>query len=355
MSQENHAAGEFRGNVHRKLDALKPWHAQLREPALEPELPIVDPHHHFYDEEIGRYFFDDLREDIATGGHNIIATVYLEASTMYRAKGPVEERPIGEVEFVNGMAAMSASGHYGNTQICAGIIGHADLRRGDAVKPVLEKLIAAGNGRFRGIRHCTNWDTGTAASFLPPSRQVPRHVMRSPAFRAGFACLHPLGLSFDSWLFYPQLPELLELVRAHPETNVIINHVGGVLGIPPHDRGETFPVWRENLRAFQEFPNVTVKIGGFGMLYWDWDFHEREMPAGSAELAETWRPYAETVIGLFGPQRCMMESNFPVDKQTAGYGVIWNALKRITQNHSPAEKAALYRDTAARVYRLELT
>jgi predicted TIM-barrel fold metal-dependent hydrolase len=173
-------------------------------------------------------------------------------------------------------------------------------------------------------------------------------------FREGLARLQPLGLSFDAWLFYPQLPDLADLLREFPETVVILDHAGGLLGIPPHDgnRDEVFAVWHRHIRKLAQFPNLSVKIGGLGMLYCGWDFHLRDVPPSSQELAAAWRPYVEACIEAFGPDRCMMESNFPVDKQSCGYGVLWNAFKRITQSCSAAEKAALYRDTAARVYRV---
>ena len=342
---------EFRGNSYRKIADLNTWTKLRVEPALEPDLPIVDPHHHVWDDERGRYLIHELAEDTGSG-HNIVATVFVEAGAMYRADGPADMRPVGQVEFVNGIAAMSASGRYGKSRLCAGIVGHADLMLGDRAQPVLEALIAAGNGRFRGIRHGLTWDTGNAAKF--GRREVPQHQALDPVFRKGFACLQPLGLSFEAWLFHPQLPDLVGLLRAFPDANVIMNHVGGLLGIPPHDadRDETFKVWHAQIREVAKFPNLTVKVGGLGMLYCGWDFHLREMPPSSEELAAAWRPYVEACIEAFGPDRCMMESNFPVDKQTCGYGVLWNALKRITRNCSAAEKAALYRDTAARVYRL---
>lgn len=348
----NHAAYVFQGNAYRHdLVELNDWTKQRREAALEPELPIIDPHHHIWDLKRSRYLIDELVEDTSTG-HNIIATVFIECGTMYRAGGPAEMKPVGEVEFVNGVAAMSASGYYGKSRLCAGIIGHADLTLGKRVQPALEALIAAGNGRLRGIRHGVTWDTGNAAKF--GRREVPQHQVLDPAFQQGFACLQALGLSFESWQFHPQLPDTVQLLRSAPETNVILNHCGGLLGIAPHDgdRAEVFKIWRENMRALVQFPNLSVKVGGLGMLYCGWDFHLHDMPPTSEELAKAWRPYVETCIELFGVDRCMMESNFPVDKQSCGYGELWNALKRITQNCSAAEKAALYRDTAARVYRL---
>ena len=336
----------------RKLAELGPWTKLRAEPALEPELPIIDPHHHVWHDERGRYLIDELAEDVATG-HNIVATVFVQTGqNMYRAGGPEEMKPVGEVEYVNGIAAMSASGRFGKARLCAGIVGFADLRLGDKVKPVLEALIAAGNGRLRGIRYNMTWDVGHA-KFAP--HQV-RHLALDAAVRKGFAHLNPLGLCFDAWLFHPQLPELADLLRAYPETPVILNHVGGPLGIEPYagKRAEVFAIWSGNIRELAKFPNVTCKVGGLGMPRCGWDFHLRETPPASEELAAAWRPYIETCIEAFGSKRCMMESNFPVDKNTCGYAVLWNALKRITQGCSMEEKAALYRDTAARVYRLAI-
>ena len=339
---------EFKGNVHRHLLELNAWTKLGHEAALEPDLPVIDPHHHLWDDKRGRYLIDELAEDTGTG-HNIVATVYVEAGSMYRADGPTDMKPVGEVEFVNGVAAMSASGGYGKPRLCAGIVGHADLLLGDKVKPVLEALIAAGNGRFRGIRFSTPWDTSNAASFY--RRKVPRHQLLDPALRKGFAHLKPLGLSFDVWQYHPQMPDVADLLRAFPDTNVILDHVGGLLGIAPHDDRDTvFKIWRGHIRELAKFPNLNVKVGGFGMLHCGWDFHLKDVPPSSKQLANAWRPYVEESMEAFGVNRCMMESNFPPDKQSCGYGVLWNAMKRITQKHSAAEKAALYHDTAARVY-----
>ena len=349
MAQFN-VSKEFRGSTFRQQIELHAWTRKRIEPALDPELPIIDPHHHVWEKDLGRYLIHELAEDV-NSGHNIIATVFIEAGSMYRADGPAAMKPVGEVEFVNGIAAMSASGKYGKARLCAGIIGHADLTLGDGVRPVLEALIAAGNGRFRGIRHGVTWDTGNAAKF--GRRQPPQHQVLDPIFRKGLAHLKPLNLTFESWQFHPQLDDTADLLRAFPDTSMILNHCGGLLGIAPHeDRDAVFKVWREHMRKVAQFPNLTCKVGGLGMTYCGWDFHLRDTPPSSEELAQAWRPYVETCIELFGPDRCMMESNFPVDKESTGYGVLWNALKRITQGCSAAEKSALYRDTAARVYRL---
>ncbi len=343
---------EFRGSTFRTDAERTAWTEKRKETALEPELPIIDPHHHAWDKDTGRYLIHELAQDVYSG-HNVVATVFIECGSMYRATGPEAMKPVGEVEFVNGIAAMSASGRYGKARLCTGIVGHADLTLGDGVRPVLEALIAAGNGRFRGIRHGVTWDTGNAAKFS--RRQPPRHQVLDPVFRKGFAHLKPLDLSFESWQFHPQLDDTADLLKAFPETNVILNHCGGLIGIAPHEnRAEVFKVWKKHIQNLAQFPNLSIKVGGLGMTYCGWDFHLRDIPPTSEELASAWKPYVETCIEAFGPDRCLMESNFPVDKESTGYCVLWNALKRITASCSPTEKLKMYRDTAARVYRLEL-
>jgi L-fuconolactonase len=348
---KNDEASEFRGLAYREIESLNCWTKQLSEPVIEAELPIIDPHHHLWDDHRGRYLIAELTEDTSSG-HNIIATIYIESGSMYRSDGPVAMRPVGEVEFANGIAAMSASGRYGKSRHCAGIVGYADLMLGDHVQPVLEAMIEAGNGRFRGIRYGVV--SGKTTEFL--RRQVPPHIVLDSTFRKGFSRLQRLGLSFESWQLYPQLPDLADLLRVFPDTNVVLNHVGGLLGISPHysKRDEVFTIWSEQIRELAQYPNLSVKLGGLGMLFSGWDFHSRDIPPSSLELANAWRPYVEFCIDAFGVKRCMMESNFPVDKQSCGYGVLWNAMKRITQNYSESEKLELYFGVANRFYRLQL-
>src|SRR6478752_218864 len=201
------------------------WLALRQEEILEPELPIVDPHHHLVDRSnTGRYLLPEFLADTGSG-HNITATVYLEWLSMYRADGPVEMRPVGEVEFANGVAAMAASGGYGKTRVCAGIVGHADLALGAPVKKVLEAMIVAGGGRFRGIRHIASMDPDQAAWGATAVR--PMGLLRDRQVREGFAQLAPLGLSFDAWVYHPQLGDVLDLARAFPATPIVLNHVGG--------------------------------------------------------------------------------------------------------------------------------
>ncbi|MGD9885287.1 amidohydrolase family protein [Reyranella sp.] len=253
---------------------------------------------------------------------------------------------------MNGIAAQSASGQYGKTRVCEAIIGWADLMLGARVREVLEAEIAAGGGRFRGVRYGTSWDASIVGKHV--SRPIPQHRLLDPKFREGFAELGKLGLTFDSWHFHPQLPDLVDLARAFPETTIIVDHVGGVLGVGPYagKSAEIMPVWRKSIGELASCPNVVIKLGGLGMISFGFGFHERDMPPGSQELADTWRPYVEPCIEAFGPARCMFESNFPPDKQSCGYTELWNAFKRITSGASADDKRALYSGTAARVYRM---
>jgi L-fuconolactonase len=346
--------GEYRGLIYRNDADLKAWlEKRPAEAALEPDLPIIDPHHHFWDTpHRGHYFLPELLADIG-GGHTIVATVFLECQAMYRKQGPEEMAPVGEVEFVNGIAAMSASGNYGPCRVAEGIVGYADLRLGARVRDVLEAEIAAGGGRFRGIRQGVSWDAhGSIGKFA--SRVVPPHLALDPSFREGFSQLAKLGLTFESWQYHPQLPDAIDLARAFPDTTIILNHVGGVLGVGPYSgrRQEILAGWRNDIAALAQCPNVNVKLGGMGMTSFGFEFHERDVPPSSEELASAWRQYIEPCIEAFGVNRCMFESNFPPDKQSCGYTEVWNAFKRITAGASATEKTALYSGTAARVYRL---
>ena len=326
--------------------------ASRREEILEPELPIVDPHHHLVDRaNTGRYLLPELLADTGSG-HNIIATVYLEWLSMYRAGGPAELQPVGEVEFANGVAAMSASGTYGKTRVCAGIVGYADLTLGAPVEKVLEAMIAAGGGRFRGIRFITASHRDQAEWGSAVIR--PAGLLMDPRVHAGFARLAPLGLSFDAWMYHTQRGELVDLARTFPETPIVLDHVGGAIGLGRYTgkRDEVFAAWSARIRELAGCPNVHVKLGGLGMRMFGFTHHTGELPPSSEELATAWRPYIETCIAAFGPERAMFESNFPVDKGSCGYAALWNAFKRIAAGCSAAEKAALFSGTARKFYRL---
>ena len=332
-------------------DPREDWLAQHSEEVIDPTRPIVDPHHHLWDRGGQRYMIEQMAADIATG-HNIVATVYVDCRSMYRASGPEAFRPVGEVEFANGVAAMSASGGYGPTLINAGIVSHVNLLLGDGARPVLEAEIAAGNGRFRGIRHSSAWDAEFEVAGMYAKR--PKGLLLDAAFRQGFACLAPLNLSFDAWLFHPQIGELVDLARAFPKTKIVLDHCGGPVGLGRFAgrREETFPSWKASIQEIAGCPNVSVKLGGLAMRLLGYDFHERPKPPSSEQVATAWRPYIETCIEAFGPDRAMFESNFPPDKGQCSYQVIFNAFKRIAAQYSEAEKTALFSTTATEFYRL---
>ena len=327
------------------------WLGLVREDIIDPSLPIIDPHHHLWERDGQPYFLDELLADTSSG-HNIVATVFLQCGWAYRAHGPESLRPVGETEFVRKIAD-EADRRSTPTKVCAGIVGFADLTLGDAVDEVLGAHIQAADGRFRGIRHLTAREETFWASIAPPP---PARTMGTDAFRRGFARLRPHGLSFDAWLYHTQIPELTALARAFPDTPIVLNHIGGRLGIGGYEsrRDEVFADWRANLRDLSSCPNVSIKLGGLGMLLAGFGFHERPRPPSSEELAAAWRPTLEACIEAFGPERSMFESNFPVDKAMFSYPVMWNAFKRVAASSFAAEKAALFHDTAAKFYRLTL-
>jgi len=334
------------------------WLALNPEPTLEPELPICDPHHHFWDlrkERIPyqRYLLHELAADIHSG-HNIRSTVFIEARSMYRADGPEEMRPVGEVEFVQGLAAASASGLYGRGRAAAAIVGHANLNLGAAVAPVLEALQAASPNRFRGIRHSVTWDPHPEVDNTAAHNREGQ--LASTQFREGARVLARMGLSLEGWLYFPQLPELADFAKAVPDLPIILNHIGGLLRVGPYANrdNEVLTTWRRGIAAVAQCPNVTIKLGGIGMPRTGFDWHVRNRPIGSEELAASMAPFMTYCIEQFGPDRCMFESNFPVDKVSYSYNVLYNAFKRVSASYAVAERAAMFHDTAARVYRITL-
>jgi L-fuconolactonase len=324
------------------------WLSRWREGIIEPDLPIIDPHHHLWVRDGETYLMPELLADIASG-HNAVATVFAECHSRYRADGPLELRPIGETEFVTGVAAMSASGQFGKPRLCAAMFGGADLTLGARVEPILEAHMRAAGGRFRGVRYSTGWD---------PSEQI-RSIVPQPAMlcdprvREAVARLAAMGLSFDAWLYHTQLQDVTELAEAFPGLTIILNHVGSpILGGPYRDkRDAVFADWKAAIAQVARRPNVVVKLGALPIRLSGRSF-DRDMPPSSVEVAAVWRPYLETCIELFGPARCMFESNFPVQRRWCSYAVVWNAFKRIAEGASADEKTPLFSGTAARTYRL---
>ena len=334
------------------------WLALTTEATLEPEIPICDPHHHFWDFRTERapydqYLLHELAADI-NSGHNVRSTVFVEARAMYRAEGPEEMRPVGEVEFVQGLAAASASGLYGLGRAAAAIVGNANLNLAERVEPVLQALQAASPNRFRGIRHSVTWDPHPEVENTAAHKM--ERQMTSDKFRAGARVLARMGLSFEGWMYFPQLPELADFAKAVPDLTIILNHIGGLLRVGPYGNrdDEVLAVWRNGIAAVAECPNVYMKLGGIGMPRTGFDWHDRNKPIGSEELAESMAPLMNYCIERFGPDRCMFESNFPVDKVSFSYHVMYNAFKRLSQGYTAAERAAMFHDTATRVYRIDV-
>jgi L-fuconolactonase len=328
------------------------WLAKLTEAIIDPAQPIIDPHHHLWKARPDPYLLADLVADLRTG-HNVLATVFIQCRSEYRADGPEEMQPVGETEFVAAAARECESGAYGALRACAGIVGHADCLLGDRIDAVLEAHLQAGGGRFKGIRHNGTYDPGIEPT-APPG--APPGLYRDPAFRAGFARLQNFGLTFEAWLYHPQLGDLLDLLRAFPDHKVVLNHFGGPLGVGPYQdrRAEVFAQWRAHLTELATCPNLYLKLGGLAMNVNGFAFHQQVLPPSSGEMAAAWRPYVATAIELFGPDRCMFESNFPVDKGMCSYPVLWNAFKRLAAEYSDDEKAALFLRTAARFYTLQV-
>jgi L-fuconolactonase len=311
------------------------------EEILEPGLIICDPHHHLWDRPDNRYMMDELRADTGSG-HRVEHTVFIDCRSGYRPGGPKAFRPVGETEFV---VAADPDG------FIAGIVSRVDLRLPEA-GDVLAAHVEAGGGRFRGIRQSSVWEPSIPARL--GTSNPPPGLLADPAFRSGFAALGQAGLSFDAWLYHPQILELTDLVRAVPATPVILNHLGGPLGQGAYAgrRDEVRAAWRAAMSDLAGCPSVWLKLGGIGMPLFGLDFHEHPEATTSADLAAAWGPDIRWCIELFGVERCMFESNFPVDAASCGYAVLWNAFKRITADASRAEKAALFHDTAVRAYRL---
>lgn len=317
---------------------------------IDPELAIVDPHHHLWIQPHGRYLLDEFAADLASG-HNVQATVYVECNAMYRRTGPEALQPVGEAEFVAGTAAMSDTGLFGSTRICAGFVGRADLTLGASVDDVLDALAVASGGRLRGIRGVATWDadSGVNTGVRPFG---PKELLLDSKFRIGFEKLISRGLVYDAWQYHPQLPELCSLADAFPNAQIVVNHCGGLLRIGSYATPDTYERWRALVTETAKRPNTFMKLGGLSARRCGFGFTERTTPPTAEELAESWRPYIETCIELFGPARCMFESNFPPDNVAGSYRTVWNAFKLIAAHYSIDEKNWLFSGTAKQIYEI---
>ena len=291
----------------------------------------------------------EFLQDI-NGGHLIAKTVCVEAVRNYEDV-PKERQPVRETEFIQSITDHSTSRQHKMPQVAAGIVGFADLTLGSAISPVLEAHIAAGRNRFRGVRQSAAWDSSSdIVSYMNP----PKGLLLNRKFREGFACLQKYNLSFDAWIYHTQLSELIDLAKAFPEIPIVLDHVGGPLGIGPYarKRDEIFQEWKRGITELASCPNVVLKLGGLGIPLCGFGWHKLPIPPSSIRLAYAMMPYYNLCIEKFGVDRCMFESNFPVDKVSYSYTIIWNAFKRISEHFSQQERAALFYNTAVQVYRL---
>jgi L-fuconolactonase len=327
------------------------WLSQTPETALEPDLPILDPHHHLWERAGNVYMLHEIVAD--TAPHNVRQTVFIECSSMFRQTGPDEFRPVGETEFVQGIAAQSAGGGFGSTAVCAGIVGTADLCLGEGVIPVLEAQIAASPNRFRGIRHRAAWPERTPPRGQPHGRE---HLLADADFQRGFGALRRYGLTFEAWLFHPDIPDVARLARKFPDTIIILDHLGGPIlhGQFPGTPEEIFTKWKADIAEVAACENVVMKLGGIQMAVNGFGWHERPKPPTSDELLAVNAQWYEFAMEKFGPRRSMFESNFPVDRVSCSYTVLWNQFKKLAKGYRQDEKVQLFHDTAARVYRLPL-
>lgn len=328
------------------------WLAKRVESALDPAMQIVDPHHHLWDRDNSTYCAAELVAD-TRGAHNVTHTVFVECSAEYDTDIAPELAPVGETRFVYDQAVQTAATSEQATQIAA-IVGHVDLLLGDGVEPVLQAHERAGNGLFRGIRHGTNWSRYDDVK--NGHHEPTEHTMLDQNFRAGLAKLAAMGLSFDAWLYFDQLPGLADLARSVPDCTIVLDHLGGPLGIGPHAsaRAEMMAAWKQGMADVATCENVVLKVGGLGMEhYFGTPWSTLDRPPSSDEVAAHWHDMVRFAIDTFSPQRCMFESNFPVDRQTLPYTVLWNAFQILADGYSAAEKRALFAETAASAYRFE--
>ena len=326
------------------------WLDLVKEDIIDPDQPIIDPHHHLWRREGWNYLIDDLWKDTGSG-HNIEKTVFVECHAGYRTDGPEHLKCLGETEFVAEQAKLSEAGG-GGKSIIAAIVSNADLTLGDAVAEVLEGHQAVGHGLFRGIRHAGACDPHPEA--LRIAGRAPRGLYLMDSFRTGMKVLGRMGLTYDTWHYHHQNRDFADLARAVPDTQMILDHFGTPLGVGRFEgkREEIFEQWKKDIAEIAACENVVAKLGGLAMPDNGFGWNNRDTPPDSDEFVEAQRRYYLHTIECFGPDRCMFESNFPVDKFSLSYPVLYNGLKKIAAEFSEDEKHAMFYGTAARVYRI---
>jgi predicted TIM-barrel fold metal-dependent hydrolase len=345
------SAAETDPTLHGPIPVVPEWLALREEPVEDPAMPIIDPHQHLWTRAYAPYLFDQYLAD-TKGGHQVAASVYVQCSSMYREDGPEEMKPLGEVEFANGMAAMSASGQFGPSRLCAGIVGFADLTRGKPVRRILESMTRVAGERFKGIRTLATWSPVKVRSHASTGERP--HLLLLPEYQEGLAELADLGLSLDVLVFHTQLADVESLARSFPDTRIILNHAGNPVLSGPYKerREEMMQVWMEGMRRVSALPNVHVKLGGLASRLSGSMWHTLPQPPSSDVMAGHFEPFVRHCVRYFGAGRCMFESNFPVDKGQTSYRLLWNAFKKLAAAYPAQDQESLLWRTADDCYRL---
>ena len=337
------------------LPVRQEWLNQLIEDPILPNIPIIDPHHHLWDVGFGRYYIEELLEDINSSGHNILSTVYIMSSSntkIYSKDGLEEFKPLTEIEFATSEGKRADHIPDNKVKVNASIVGSVDLTYGNKLQPVLEKAVNISEGRLKGIRMLLASHTDPRISSGAVKSDL--GLMLHPNFIDGAKCIQDANLSLDFWIYHTQLNEMEKIARALPDLTIILNHIGGPIHLGEYEgkQAATHREWRSAMMRLSRIPNINVKLGGLGMAVNGAKFHNSKFPPNSVQLSDVWKPWIYETIDMFGFDRCMFESNFPVDKGSCSYGALWNAFKILAKDMSVDEINKLFSKNAAKIYKI---
>ncbi len=337
------------------LPVRQEWLDQHIEDPISPNIPIIDPHHHLWDVGFGRYYIEELLEDINSSGHNIVSTVYIMSSSnteIYSKDGLEEFKPLKEIEFATSEGKRADLIPNNKVKVNASIVGSVDLTYGNKLQPVLEKAVNISEGRLKGIRMLLASHTDPRISSGAVKSDL--GLMLHPNFIEGAKCIQNANLSLDFWIYHTQLNEMEKIARSLPELTIILNHIGGPIHLGEYEgkQAATHREWRSAMMRLSRIPNINVKLGGLGMAVNGAKFHNNKFPPNSVQLSDVWKPWIYETIDMFGFDRCMFESNFPVDKGSCSYGALWNAFKILAKDMSDDEINKLFSKNAAKIYKI---
>ena len=337
------------------LPVRQEWLNQHIEDPISPNIPIIDPHHHLWDVGFGRYYIEELLEDINSSGHNILSTVYIMSSSntkIYSKDGLEEFKPLTEIEFATSEGKRADLIPNNKVKVNASIVGSVDLTYGNKLQPVLEKAVNISEGRLKGIRMLLASHTDPRISSGAVKSDL--GLMLHPNFIEGAKCIQNANLSLDFWIYHTQLNEMEKIARSLPDLTIILNHIGGPIHLGEYEgkQAATHREWRSAMMRLSRIPNINVKLGGLGMAVNGAKFHNNKFPPNSVQLSDVWKPWIYETIDMFGFDRCMFESNFPVDKGSCSYGALWNAFKILAKDMSDDEINKLFSKNAAKIYKI---